>query len=458
MKKTYNLYKVAAIVATFFIASCSTNNTENKVSSSVLYEDTFDESIYTVDTIKELTDTEYPNNPDIAIKSRLDRKFSHNKIEITRTSQEYFTLVILPENNESDTVIFADIKLLEWIPSVPTFAKEDSYLEQIGIINQEWNRMQVNFKNEQFIIKGKNLESKKLTRVDLARNCINAYLWELIFYTKENGKSKPCYHGWFDFPKDLYANLFEEKNNISYEDYREQLENWIDPESKEINLGVLRNIESSTLNDFKNYNASLFPLQGERKKKKMNIMVPNEQKSINNFLTDSTLFATFSAPGFYNQLEPRKTQLQRLANITSTIVNKTTSKNEIQNKGLELVLNFQNETDTTKFIIGGLNIKNIPTLSVKDVNKGYQMPMGIGNHSFYTNYAQIETSNSLQSPYYAFLLDQNNNWLDSHTIGIDGPMLHFDDKNPNLLHIWILSFERHCFVGHYTIDLENKLS
>jgi hypothetical protein len=458
MKNTYNLYKVAAIVATFFIASCSTNNTENKVSSSVLYEDTFDESIYTVDTIKELTDIAYPNNPDIAIRSRLDGKFSHNKIEITRTSQEDFTIVILPNNNESDTVVFANIKLLEWIPSVPSFVKKDTYLEQIGILNQEWNRMQVNFKNEQFTTKGNNLESKKLTRADLARNCINAYLWELIFYTEENGKSKPCYHGWFDFPKELYANLFEEKNNISYEDYREQLENWIDPGSKEINLAILRDIKSSSQNEFKNFNQSLFPLQGERKKKKMNIMVPNEQKSINNFLTDSTLFATFSSPGFYNQLEPRKTQLHRLANLTATQVNKTISKNETQDKGLELVLNFQNETDTTKFIIGGLNIKEIPTLSVKNVNKGYQMPMGIGNHSFYTNYAQIETSNSLQSPYYAFLLDQNNKWLDSHTVGIDGPMLHFDDKNPNLLHVWILSFERHCFVGHYTIDLENKLS
>ena len=86
------------------------------------------------------------------------------------------------------------------------------------------------------------------------------------------------------------------------------------------------------------------------------------------------------------------------------------------------------------------------------------MPMGIGNHSFYTNYSKIDTSNSLESPFYSFLLDQNNNWLDSHTIGIDGPLLHFDDKNPNLLHVWILSFERHCFVGHYIVDLKEVIS
>ena len=51
------------------------------------------------------------------------------------------------------------------------------------------------------------------------------------------------------------------------------------------------------------------------------------------------------------------------------------------------------------------------------------------------------------------LLDENGKWLDSHTIGIDGPLLHLDENDPTLLHVWLLSFERHALVGHYTIQL-----
>jgi hypothetical protein len=456
MKKLI-IYKVA-LIATFFITSCSNNNNEENSAnySAPLY--TIGNKVYVVKNIKELTDEEYPNNPDIAIRSNLDGKFSHEKVIIERNSEKEFTLTVTPNNNKSDSIVFPNIKLFEFIPFVPSYAKKDNYLEEIGIVNQEWNRMQVNFKEGQYSIKGNNLESTKITRVDLARNCINAYLWELIFYTEENGNIKPCYHGWFDFPKELYADLFKEKNNINYEEYRAVLENWKDPESKEIDLSVLREVTSEENSNFKNLNNELYPLLGERKKKAMNIMVPKNHESINNFLTDSTLFATFSSPGFYNQQEPRVTYLSRLKKLNSVKASNTISNNKLKDKGFELELIFENEEDTTKFIIGGLNKDNIPTLAIQNVNKGYQMPMGIGNHSFYTNYAKIDTANSLESPFYSFLVDQNNNWLDSHTIGIDGPLLHFDDLNPDLLHVWILSFERHCFVGHYIIDLKGVIS
>ena len=57
------------------------------------------------------------------------------------------------------------------------------------------------------------------------------------------------------------------------------------------------------------------------------------------------------------------------------------------------------------------------------------------------------------SEFFALLTDENNNWLDSHYIGIDGPLLHWDENEEGLLHLWILAFERHAFVGHYTIKV-----
>ena len=79
--------------------------------------------------------------------------------------------------------------------------------------------------------------------------------------------------------------------------------------------------------------------------------------------------------------------------------------------------------------------------------------MGFGNHSFYENFVQHTQCKSESNPYYAYLTDAAGNWLDSHKIGIDGPLMHFDSVNNNRLHLWLLSFERHALVGHYTIEL-----
>lgn len=444
------LYLFGIILCLVF--SCQESRQEKELTLTYTPQSTLLKT-YTIDTVKELTDEQYPNNPDIAIRSKLDGTFSHQTIDIFQNGINDFNFTIYPSNSNSDTILLNNIKLLEWIPSTPKTIKKDGYLAHIAIVNQEWNRMQVNFTPDQFIIKGNNQEGKTITRVDLARNCINAYLWELIFYTEEDGKRKPCYHGWFNFPKELYANLFEEKNELTFAKYQSSLENWIDPASKPINLNLLRSVTTSKVVRFKNLNNELYPIKGERKKKAINIIHPKKQLNINAFLTDSTIYATFSSPGFYNQLEPRKTQLHRLNKLQSVNVNTIKSNISSDTNLLELQLTFKNNIDTTQLIIGGLNRDNIPTLNISSINEGYQMPMGIANHSFYTNYKDIIANPSDKNPYYGFLLDQNNNWLDSHTIGIDGPLLHFDKTNPNLLHLWILSFERHSFVGHYVINL-----
>ncbi len=455
MIKPIQFVKGIAYCAIPFLFSCDTSIKE--------YVELGNESIsnnrptYLVEDITELTDNDYPDNPDVSIRSSLDGKFSHSSVQIKKNKENNFSISVLPGNDKSDTVIFDSIKLLEWIPSAPNWIKDDEYLTEIAIINQEWNRMQVNFKQDQFKVKGSNLESKTIARVDLARNCINAYLWELIFYTEENSKSKPCYHGWFNFPKELYASLFEEKNNLVYEQYRPKLEEWVDPLSKKIALNKLREPIEEYNVAITTYNENFYPLVGERKKKEINILVPKEHETINSFLFDSTTFATFSSPGFYNQKEPRRTELGRFSSVKKATVRNIHSLNNAKTNCFELEIHFTDGSRNTTLVVGGLNKGDIPILPITDVHRGYQMPMGIANHSFYTNYKNIVKKPHLESSYYGFLLDEHNNWLDSHTIGIDGPMLHFDNKNKNMLHVWLLSFERHCFVGHFSIDLSSTM-
>ena len=121
---------------------------------------------------------------------------------------------------------------------------------------------------------------------------------------------------------------------------------------------------------------------------------------------------------------------------------------------IELKLVFSRENgEETQFIFGGMDFSKLPKLTTEECNSGNPYPMGIGNHPFYEDCESHEKLCSLDNPYFGVLLNKDGNWLDSHKIGIDGPLLHLDKENPNVIHVWLLSFERHALVGHYEINL-----
>ena len=90
---------------------------------------------------------------------------------------------------------------------------------------------------------------------------------------------------------------------------------------------------------------------------------------------------------------------------------------------------------------------------VMNLNEGIKKPMGIGNHGFYEHVDYASTHSSSESPYYGFILDEEGKWVDSHFFGVDGPILHLDENDENLLHFWLLSFERHAMVAHLTFPI-----
>lgn len=437
--RLFNSYLL--IFSTFYF-SCNENTSSSLKQRSAL------ES-----RIVELTDSDYPDNPDIEIRSELDGSFSHSSVLIKEQGKGLVTLTIIPNNNESDTLIVPNILIEEFIPFCPK-GVSDNYISRIGIINQEWNRQQVKFIKEQFYFKGNNNEHKIITRVDIARNCLNAYLWEIIGYTDIDGEMKPCYHGWFNFPKEYYHDQFEKRNGKKWSDFSKGLVNWKDPESKHFDLSKLRTVQEKLEIQFSVENDGYYPLIGERKKKFKNIIYPHSPSCINDFLTDSTAYGTFSPPGYYNTKDPRRTELGRLKIIEMLELKTVSSALTKKDSLIEVSISFSDNDGTrkTKLIIGGIEVNKIPMLSIERMNNGFQMPMGIANHSFYETYEECLANMSVNNPYYGLFLDEEGKWLDSHKIGIDGPLMYFDENDPSQLHLWLLSFERHSFVGHYVID------
>jgi len=70
---------------------------------------------------------------------------------------------------------------------------------------------------------------------------------------------------------------------------------------------------------------------------------------------------------------------------------------------------------------------------------------------FFQSYEELEKNPPHQSPYISVLLDAEGRWIDHHSFAIDGPVLHRDEKDPNRLHAYLLSYERHSLIAHFVI-------
>ena len=287
---------------------------------------------------------------------------------------------------------------------------------------------------------------------------MNSGLWEIIAWKKDStGGSKVYYHGWFDFPLDLYEKLFNQINmGLEFSKYKDHLVDWKTPVKKKINLNLLRKKGDQIKIEAKSLNHLLYPETGARRTKKKNIIYPTRFNKIQDFLTDKTTFSTFTPPGTYSRLHPRYTTLGMLAMpheyFLCHVENEASGKTNLK----EFEIKFFNEEEDmeTTLVFGGINLDSIPTLSIQESHKGAKFPMGIANHSFYESY-EIHKSNKVsENPYYGLIMDDEGKWIDSHFLGIDGPLFFWDKEEEGLLHLFLLAFERHAYVGHFTFKIK----
>lgn len=426
-----------------FIYACSNTETSKNVLKSNPLKFNF--------SVTNLTDAAYPDNPDIGYRSSDYDCFYYTNGTIEVVNSQMFR-VSLKFEGKADTLILKNLDLSEFIPTIPAAIKSDEYLSFLSIVNQEWNRNQVSFSKKHF-----KSQNKKIIRVDIARNCLNAYLWEIAIYVLEDGKEVPYSHGWFDFPHELYAQFFKTKNTREFAEFKPWLENWQDPESKSIDFKTLRKVLDTVAVAAQDLSDQMYPLAKARLKKRKEVIYPIDFITMRELQTDSALFATFTPPGFYNKNDPRVTELGRFYTLTNTRFLQV--KSAVSGDTLyEVQLTFKHQTNysQTTLVLGGLDLKDFPVLDPEKANNGWKTSMGFANHTFYETYSDHIKNKTEEQPYYGFLIDEQGRWLDSHKVGIDGPIFHFTDSARTKLNLWLLSFERHALVGRYQVSLDSE--
>ncbi|MBA2485566.1 MAG: hypothetical protein H0V35_05615 [Nitrospira sp.] len=405
-------------------------------------------------TLTAFSEQTYPDNPENT--SQVFGAYPHRQLKIEQMDGTHFRFLLQPAQPQAATIELTGVDLAHFVAAVPPWVKADADLTRVGLIDREWNRQQVRFARPsphvQVHERGDAVEQRLLTRVDLARNCLNAGLWELLLFTVEDGDERIYEHLWFTFPLGLYKQLFERVNGLSYWSYWWSLEHWVDPTGTPIRLDRIRTIEQEWPILARGLWDEAVATQGEQIRKQKNILTP-VAAAYRDWYQGPVQFASFISPGYYSRSHPRKTELHYLADLTGAMVRQVKTAGRAESL-FEIELRFRsNKTqDATRLIVGGFDWSAIPVASPEHYERGWQVPLGIGNPSFFESYEQVVATPPIQRNFYGFHLDSQDRWLDHHAIGVDGPLLHRDAKDPSLLHVYLLSYERHAILNHFVLS------
>ena len=424
--------------------------------------------------LTEYTNAEYPEDP--ANRSPHHGKYQGRRVRLVRKDDTHFDVVVEPVEPTNTphiaTITFRNVDVSLMTPSLPEWCQRDLGNRRIALTDRQWNRQQVAFAMDGkqgdgqrvAVSGGDGFEQENLSSAELAKNCLNAGLWEvLLFHPGSNGKEL-YYQGWFTFPLGLYREQFERGTGLRYGDHWHYLEHWFDPAGTVVKLDDLRRVTSTVATQFEFDPTEKIIAGGEQLRKRRTLLTPN-LRTWGDFTearaptAPEIQFAAFIPPGRYSVQHPWRNEYHRLATLKAvtlreiespadaTSADKTTSKPRH-----ELELQFASREGTVnRFLVSGFRWDDLPQLAVADYAKGMYMPMGIGVPPFFQTVEALAANPPHQSAYFSVLLDQDDRWIDHHKTAIDGPVLHRDPDDPNTLHLYLLSYERHSLVSHVTV-------
>ena len=422
--------------------------------------------------VTEYTHAEYREDP--AGRSVRHGRYDGRTLKLVRRDAAHFDFEFTSDDPHVADVAFRNVDVSLMTVKQPDWVKDDTGLTRIALIDREWNRQQVKFQVNPAaangigepadnagawveVSGGDGWEAANLTQAALAKNCLNAGLWEVLLSCDEAGGKKMYYQGWFTFPLGHYAEQFERNTGLDYADWWYPLEHWQDPAGTVMNLGGLRTVTGEVPAEIAFDPDEPITVAGEQVRKCRTTEGSGYVCWGDLIERADVRFATFVPPGKYSHAHPWGNEYWRLHEFVGGAVREVESPGAPGETLHELELTFQTEAgEPQRLFVGGVDLNALPTLPVGEYPQGLYMPMGIGVPPFYQSYADLAANPPAGSPYYSLLVDADDRWIDHHTVAIDGPVMHRDAADPGLIHLYLLSYERHTLVAHFTIRLATR--
>ncbi len=405
--------------------------------------------------VREFSTGEYPENPaDLAPEFG---RYTGRSLRLVQLDETHFDFALESADPGIATITWPGVDASLFVATRPDWTANHPGNQIIALVDREWNRQQVSFSpsnNRVKVTGGDGWERAILFTAEIANNCLNAGLWEILLFKSTQGGKQLYYQGWFTFPLGHYRRLVEHNTGLRYADHWFRLEHWWSPEGIEMSLNglrrVLREDGVSICRDTENSVVAA----GEQARKVRTIQAGNARQYADYFDGRPVTFGSFVKPGHYDNRQPHGNEFWRLRTFLNATWRKIESPAQTGERD-ELELRFRDaHTGTTnRFLVGGFNARELPQLPSASNSAGLYMPMGIAVPPFFQSIEKLEQQPLSQSTYYSVLLDDGNRWLDHHRIGIDGPVMHRDQTDPDLLHVYLLSYERHALVAHFTAKI-----
>jgi uncharacterized membrane protein YdjX (TVP38/TMEM64 family) len=402
--------------------------------------------------VREFGNAQYPEDP--AVRSIHHGQYDGRKLTLIQKDDTHFDFVLGPARPQVAEVVFHDVDVSLMTPGLPEWARGDAGLRRIALTERQWNRQQVGFtpgSPQLEVTGGDGFERANMVSAELAKNALNAGLWEVLLYVNEGGEKALYYQGWFTFPRGHYGRLFEHNTGLPYWQHWYYLEHWFDPAGTPVALGGLRQVTREREVPAAFDGDEPIVVAGEQVGKRRTVLTDNLLTWKDFYDSRRVRFAEFVLPGRYSVSHAWKSQFGRLAHFDKAVLRDVVSP-ATATPLQELELQFTGSRGGKyRFLVSGFDLAALPQLPVEDYPKGLYMPMGIGVPPFFQSYADLEKSPPEKSPYFSVLLDADGRWINHHEVAVDGPVLHRDAKDPNLLHVYLLSYERQTLIAHLTV-------
>ena len=395
-----------------------------------------------------------------------DAGYSIDKISLQSVDKEelhYNLNFKLQKDGREIAISLDDIDLSLMMPSAPESARGNAELVKWFIMEREFNRQRVVFKADSphLRVKGNEQLEEKNISVHLTNNCLGAGYWELAVFAEENGVTEKIYQGFFDFPRGSYKDLVETVNAESYWKHARGIEAWYPGttffKGQTLDFSTVRDVKRErqvSVRDLKD-EAILIVAEQEKKAKLIVDDTQENWQTWDDIRNSQVQFQSFVTPGIYDRDKLWPSNYREIANLTDAVVKDIESP--LSEKSLnEIDFYFQSEAGKTrKLTVSGVDLKALPQLSPQNYSRGLYMPLGYGT-PFTQDYEELKQNPPVKSPIFSVLFDESDRIIDyRRDVGINGMVMHRDAQNPDLVHFYLLSYERISLVGHYTIDLAN---
>lgn len=405
--------------------------------------------------LREFSMAEYPENP--AELSVATGRYGGRSLTLVKQDATHFDFILEPGDDRTARIVWRNVDAALFATSQPTWTRTHAGNQLIALTDREWNRQQVAFKATSprvAITGGDGWEKTNLFSAEIAKNCLNAGLWEIQLFSQEGGGKCEYYHGWFTFPLGHYRALVERNSGIRYADFWTRLEHWRNPAGTPLDLAGLRTVARE-----QPCAVTFDPLErvavgGEQKRKQRTTIAANVRTYGDWYDGRPVAFGSFIKPGRYSNAQPHGNEFWRLGKLERATWREVKSPATVAPQHeLELVFRDTRSGGENKFLVGGFRAEMLPVLATGDYAKGYYMPMGIAIPPFMGSYDELVATPPWTTPYYSLLVDSQDRWLNHHDIALDGQVLHRDEKDPNLLHLYFLSYERHAILAHFRVPM-----